>query len=633
MAGTLIRMKLAVLRHSTTGSKLFLMIAGGAVGLLLALATIVVGVVDIGAAAVRGDLLGACFLLWTLGWLVGPLWSGSTVLRAEQFALLGLSRRRLVTGLLAAAFVGITTAVTLTALLGLAGYAARLGALAVLVSVLAIALHLTVLVLLGRVSAAVFGFVSSTRTGAAVTGAVFAGFLVLTQSGWMAAVAIQTSGVLTDGFPGWFSDTVRALPSGWGLAAVEAADRGDWPQVGAALAGYALLALLLTAAWTRALAAPRRPRALIRGSRGAAPAARGPFAGPVGAVARKELRTWCRDPLRIQTVAVAVCWAVFTTVLPLTFGTAAALPWAAPGIALMGAVTAANGYAQDGTALWMSLLTGTERDDVRGRQRAWLLLYTPITVLVAVAGLLAGGAAWALPWTLALLAATLGGGAGLFVLVATVLPAPGPDAHKRPSDPTAQGDTTSTNTVTFWAALLPPLPALAVLGLGTLTGSTVLLWAAVPVGAATGVVLHRWLGGLAVRRLRARGPELFHLLRSGRPSFTVADPDGRLTVKIDVPVSRYVWSTIGWTLGALALFPQGLVPVILLLTGADTRSWFLAMHLPEAWRGPGALMMLLLGGYLVYVSFRLVLPHGPSSQEAAAHPAPDRDPIGAPPPR
>ncbi|GAA2552942.1 hypothetical protein GCM10010435_24100 [Winogradskya consettensis] len=631
MAGTLIRMKLAVIRHSMTGNKLFLMIAGGIIGLALALGTVMFAVIDFGADGVRGDLLGGLYLLWTLGWLIGPLWSGTTVLRAEQFALLGLPRWRLASGLLAAGFAGITTAVTLLALLGLIGYGARLGVAAALVAVPAVVLHLVVLVLLAQVSAAVFGFVSRLRTGAVVTGAVFSGFLVLAQSGWMVVLAIQVNGVFDDGFPGWFAGGVRALPSGWGLAAVEAAGRGDWLRVAACLAGYVVLGLLLLAAWMRSLATPRRARALIRGSRDVGPAARGVFAGPVGAVARKELYTWWRDPLRIQSIAVAVCWAVFTAVLPVTFGTTVALPWTAPGIALMAAVTASNSYAQDGTALWMSLLTGSERADIRGRQRAFLLIYGPITVVVAVVTLLISGLSWAWPWVIAVLPATLGGSAGLFAVVAVALASPGPDAHKRPSDPLAQGDTTTTNNVTFWAALLPPVPPLAVLGLGLLTGSTVLLWAAVPVGLATGVVLYRWLGGLAARRLHARGPELLHLLRSGRPATVVTGPGGRVTVKIEISRVRYLWSTLGWTVGTLALFPQGLVPVILVISGAETRSWFAAMYLPEALRWPGGLLMMVLGGYLIYVAIRVVMPPKPSPAEAGTHPTPDSEPVGAQP--
>jgi hypothetical protein len=45
-------------------------------------------------------------------------------------------------------------------------------------------------------------------------------------------------------------------------------------------------------------------------------------------VAVKELRTWWRDPLRVQTIAVSLPWALGTCLLPLTFGSKVLLRWA-----------------------------------------------------------------------------------------------------------------------------------------------------------------------------------------------------------------------------------------------------------------------------------------------------------------
>ena len=82
-------------------------------------------------------------------------------------------------------------------------------------------------------------------------------------------------------------------------------------------------------------------------------------------------------------------------------------------LALMAGSAACNLYAQDGTALWMTLLTGSERVDLRARQWAYLVTFTPITIVIAVVSTIWSGLAWAWPWVLALTPALLGGGSGL----------------------------------------------------------------------------------------------------------------------------------------------------------------------------------------------------------------------------
>lgn len=595
MARVLIRMKLAILRHSMTGGKAVWMIIGGVLGIVLAVATIWLSLFDGFGTAVVADLLAATYLVWALGWVVGPVWGGSSVLRTDHFALLSVPRGRLAVGLLGAAFVGVTTAVTLLAFLSLVTYGARLGVLPALVAVPAVVLQLVFVVLLSRVCTAVFGVVAKSRPGAAFTGALIAGMIVLAQSGWMVIVAIQVSGVLSTGFGAGFATTVRAVPSGWGLVAVEAAGRGEWVTAFGALAGLALVIVLLLFGWSRSLGAARRARVTVRGT-DHAPARGGVLSGRTGAVVRKELRTWWRDPLRTQTVSVPLVWALGTALLPLTFGEVLLLPWAAPALAVMAGAAAANLYGQDGTALWMTLLTGSEREDLRGRQIAYLIVFAPIALVVAVAFTLWSGLHWAWPWVLALTPAMLGGAAGLGALISVVALAPGPDAHKRPDNPLEHGDTTGQANLMFWGGLLMAIPPAAVLIVGTVRDDVVLRWLAVPVGVATGVLLAWWLGRLAIGRLLARGPELLFLMRTGRSSNAV---------RIEMP-KREAWLAVAcWTFGSIALFPQGVVPIIFMLTGVDVRSWFLALYLDDAFAWIVAGAMVLLGSWLYYVAVRL----------------------------
>ena len=121
MALVLMRMKLAILRHSATGDRAIRMVNGGALGLLLAGGTVAL-------AVVAPALLPVAFAAWALGWVAGPvLLGGGETLRPEHFTMLGIPPARLAAGLLAAALVGVAPLATLVAFAALVVYGARLG--------------------------------------------------------------------------------------------------------------------------------------------------------------------------------------------------------------------------------------------------------------------------------------------------------------------------------------------------------------------------------------------------------------------------------------------------------------------------------------------------------------------------
>lgn len=591
MAGVLIRMKLSVIRNSMTGGRAAWMLVGAILGLLFAAGTIWLTLVDIPNRAVLGDLLAGVFLMWTLGWLIGPLWGGSAVLRADHFALLPVPRRKLAVGLLGAAFVGITTAVTALGFVALVTYGARQGVVPALVAVPMAVLQLVFVVLLSRVAYALFGVVAASRFGAALTGALFAGMLVLTQSGWMIVVAIMYSDILTTGFAHGTSVTLRAFPSSWGVVAVDAAGRGDWLLAAGAAAGIAVLCGLLLIVWSVELGASRRARVTIQGGAGPVDAA----AGPVGAVVRKELRTWWRDPLRITTAAVPIFWALGTVLLPLTFDARLLLPWAGPALALFAITSACNLYSQDGTALWQTLTIGSQRADVRGRQWAYLIVFAPLTLVLSIGFTWWSGYTWAWPWVAALVPALLGGGAGLIVYSSVFGMVPGPDAHRRPSNPLERADTTGQSNVLFWVGMLPAVPAAGVVLLGERLGLPWLTWAGLPVGVAIGVAAGWWLGSVAIGRLSSHGSEMLHTMRTGRPAAakTVTNAQKGGTVE-----------GLHWMFGSILLLPQGLIPLVFLLTGVEVKSWFLAMYVPTAY-GIIVSLICMIGG--IYLFARVVM--------------------------
>jgi hypothetical protein len=610
VAGVLIQMKLRLLRRSMTGSRGSWVTAGTVAGAVLAACTIALSLTHSGRPIVVGDLLALVYALWMLGWVAGPVWAGAPVLRAQHFALLPVPRLRLAVGLLGAAFAGLTTLVTLLAFTSLVVFAARLGLAAALVAVPAMILQLALVVLLSRVAVAGFGSASRSRTGAALIGLMIAGLLVLSQSGWMIFVAIQSWGVLTSGTPAALAIVVQALPSGWGLVAVESAGRSEWLPAAGALAGLAAAVGALLLIWTWTFGSGRAGRTTIRGARRAGPCndalPRGSVgalpASPVGAVLAKELRTWWRDPLRTQTISLAMAWALGTVLLPLTFGSTVLLPWAGPAVALAGACCSANLYGQDGTALWLALvIPQAERPDVRGRQWAFVLVFGPIAIITAIGLTAASGLAWAWPWALALTPAVLGGSCGLLAVIWVAALVPGPDAHHRPDNPMDHGDATGPANLMFWTGLLPAVPPVGLLLAGTLLHNGTLRWAAVPVGIATGALLAWWLGRAGSRRLERRGPELLTLMRTGR---STSRPQTALTVKL--PRWKSVTVGIAWTIGCILTFPQGIVTAGMKLGGSPVRSWFLALYLPAPLQWPACILMITLGALILSLVTRML---------------------------
>ncbi|GAB3816786.1 hypothetical protein GCM10027605_66410 [Micromonospora zhanjiangensis] len=601
-----------------TGGRAAWMLVGAVFGLLFAAATIWLSLVDLPNQDVLGDLLAGVFLMWTLGWLIGPLWGGSAVLRADHFTLLPVPRRRLAVGLLGAAFVGITTAVTALGFIGLITYGSRQGLVPAVLAVPVAALQLIFVVLLSRVVHALFGVVAASRVGAAITGVLFAAMLVLTQSGWMIVVAVLSSDILETGFSSATTGTLRAIPSGWGVVAVDAAGRGDWPLAIAAPAGLTVLCVLLLLVWSIELGTPRRARVTIRGSADRAPVGAGPFGGTTGAVVRKELRTWWRDPLRTTTAVVPVVWALGTVLLPLTFDARLLLPWAGPALALFAITSACNLYGQDGTALWQTLTTGTQRADVRGRQWAYLIVFAPPTIALSIAFTWWSGATWTWPWVAAAVPALLGGGAGLIVYSSVFGMVPGPDAHKRPTNPLERADTTGQSNVLFWVGLVPPAPALAVVQLGIRYDQPWLTWAGLPVGVLTGIAVARVLGGLAIRKITQDGPDLLHTMRTGRP--TAARNAGGA----DVARKGGTVEGLSWGLGSILLVPQGILPLVFILSDIHVRSWFLAMYVRPLFGVPIAVVSIL-AGVALYGRAIMTRVDNRAGRAGAPSPAEDRE--------
>ncbi|NRQ31842.1 hypothetical protein HII36_08315 [Nonomuraea sp. NN258] len=626
MVGVLIRMKLAVLRHSTTDAKRALNALGHGAGVCLAVATLVLAFLDFSRPRLLMDLLAVTFALWALGWMVGPIFAGEPALNGEHFRRQPVPRRTLAMGLLAAALVAVTTAVTLLAFCALIVFAARLSWMAVVVSVPGVVLLLLLVVLLSRVVTLLFRMLARSRLGGVVTATVTAAMVSLSSFSWILIIGVSL--LLEYGFPPAFSSVVRWLPSSWSLIAVEAAGRGDWPWTVAPLLALAGVVAALFLAWSALLGPQRIARPVVRGSSARRTARRGPlFRGDQGAIYLKELRTWWRDPVRTQGIVMGPAFSIITALFPLIFGFTAAFPFVGAAGALMAAATCANSYGQDGTALWLTLtVPGKEKADVRARQLAWLTVFGPLTLALTLAGCLLHGDPALVPWALAGTLTALGGGSGLLAWVSVVALVPGPDPHKSKNSPMDHGDVTGQSFLTFFLVALAMCPALGVAWAGHALDLPALLWSSVPVALLTGVLCHVRLGSVAARTLRDKGPELLQLMRSGKPASAAAetDADAAESPFTTMPGRRQTLMWSAMAVGVLGLFPQGLAPLGIKLSGSPAKVWFLALHVPEPWQWPVIAVMIaiglagLRGAYLVYrtekTRLQAATPAGPGTR-------------------
>ena len=616
MVGILIRMNLAMQHNSRSGMIRF----WASVGLLLAVGTLVLSLIYKANPALSADLLASVFAAWTLLLALAPVFGrGGDGIRPENLALLPIPPRRLAIGLVGAEIVGIAPAIALVAFAALAVYGFQIGPVAGLVGVLAALLQLLLGVLLARLVYAVMGEAMQTRLGMELAAFQFALFLAVVSVGWFVIqpVAGQLDQILSRGWPPMISTIFRILPSGWGLIAVDAAGRHDWPAALAVLLGLsALIAglFLLWAAFLRRSTASK-PASISAGSRPATRQATFPFrppATPIGAVIAKELHAWTRDPWRAFNLRIAFWTGLLIGVVPLLVGWVDILPFVGIIITVMGGGVSGNLYAVDGSALWQILLTpGAERIDVRGRQWAWLLIFGPVSLAATVLFTLLSGRAWAWPLVLALLLAVLGGTAGLVPLFSVRFLSPGiePNLRRNPMD--SSGSTLNEIILMPWLALATAIPALVIVGLGFLQDNLAIQWLGLPVGAGTGVLFAWWLGRVAYRQLEASGPEILNLLLKGSAAQAKMGEES---------LSKRAWrelpiwkKAIVWFCGGLFWIPlslQGILPVVIKLSGSEggpalDRSWFLAFHLPAEFYWPVIIAMMALGLLMIFLAVEI----------------------------
>jgi ABC-2 type transport system permease protein len=196
---------------------------------------------------------------------------------------------------------------------------------------------------------------------------------------------------------------------------------------------------------------------------------------------------------------------VLASVIPALSGKTSGLPFAGLLFTAISAACFTNFYGDDGTSLWLTLVTpDAARPDVRGRVWAWFLVTGPAGFLLTAAS----GQTWTWPWVLAAEPALVIGSAGLLALIG-VRSVNGPASDGGPSP--ARVLKTHIALIVLPAVTLAP--AIALLIAGTATHDLALRWLAVPVGLAWAAWLCRRSVRSAQQRLETHGPEIFTHLR------------------------------------------------------------------------------------------------------------------------
>lgn len=480
------------------------LLGAGVFGLLVAVTTLLFGITapatGIGGAAQLG--------LLTLSWVAGRIGfaafsGGDPAVPLDLFRIIPTRRSVLARSLLLLGFADVAMVLLGIALAGTIAYGFRQSAVAGLAGLLGTALTMIMTGLLSTIVAAAVPVGSRRRQdlGTMLSAVVISGVVVL-------GTLIQPLlALLASGRPRWLTTAVRVLPSGWSSDAVAAAAAGHLVGTLVPLAALAAGCVGLYLWWPYVLDARLLSQATSSRQVRSRPRRRLVPATATGAVISRELRLWIRDPNRAGFLLVAVVVGLGVCIVPvISHGTSVLLPFAGCGTAIIAGAIAGNGYGFDGRSMAILLDTGAERADVRGRQLAWLLLIGPYTVALTVVGNLVAGQNWALPWAYGLLAAILGGAAGVGPLSSVTSP--------QPLD--VNGSPGPTWVVKTYAAIvligLSTAPTLAVLIIARAVGSAVISWLAVVMGVVSGAVVIIVLGGLAGRRAAEHGPEIYQAL-------------------------------------------------------------------------------------------------------------------------
>ncbi len=458
-----------------------------------------------------------------VGWLLAPLLAFGTddTLDPARLALLPLTRRQLMTGLLAASTIGVVPLAILVALSGaVVGFSPPGPGAVVVVAAVVVELLLCVTASRALVTS-LSGFLRSRR--ARDISVVVSVTLVLVFN-----LAVQVSGrVLGAADRAAVDQLAKVL--GWlppGLVARAAVDAGDGHlltalgELGLGAAAVVVLLMVWAAALDRLSTTAESATTTTR--------APGLFSGILrflprtrsGAVAAKDLRYAWRDPRR-RAGLISVAPVAFLPLASILFSDGGAGP-----VLVLAALTSAglvviqslNHLGMDGPPYWVNVAAGEDlRADLGGKTLATVLLGTPLCTGVALMiAALTGGWAY-VPLVVVLAVGLLLLGTGVSNVVSVLAPQPVPEGtNPWASGNTGQGCATGLITLLGMGVMAVLCVPVVIAVVGALAVWRPGLVAVSLVTVAYGYVL--WRAGLAMAARRAEGrlPELLEAISPKR---------------------------------------------------------------------------------------------------------------------
>lgn len=442
MVALLVSLKLRLLRGSLRGSlsqRIGLILAAlGGLGLGLSGAAGMVALRWAPADLASAVLVPAGTVLVT-GWAVVPLLISGVdqTLDPARFALLPVSSRRLVPGLLLAGLVGVPGLATALVAAATVVTWSR-GVVPVLLAIGSAAVGLLMCVLASRLTTTAAARVISSRRFREL-GTVLSVVLLTAFALW--PLLLDEHDVDYDQVEAVYA-ALGWTPMGLAWAAPADAATGHlWRGVArlGIAAGFVVLGALV---WTVLL-----DRALTDTASGGMSRARVGSSvlehlpdGPVWAVAGRSLRYWRRDPRYLIALAGIVVGTLLPLLLSWSTGSRIIAVGMGPFVGIMFGIATGNDVGYDGSAFTTHLLLGVQgKTDRWGRALAAVAVGLPLVAVASVAGAVLSGHGPLWPASLGAGTAGLFGGIGAAAIGSALLPYPVPEAGSNPFNGTGGG--------------------------------------------------------------------------------------------------------------------------------------------------------------------------------------------------
>lgn len=484
----------------------------------------------------RGVVTAAFFAVLTLAWpIVVTLMTGSNdLLDAGRFALYPVRVAKMLPGLLASAAVGLGG--LMTVLLGV-GYVIawwQTPATAV-AAVVGLVLGMAVCLVSSRALSSLLASMLRRRRARDVlmvalvlgvlalsAGAQFISGLLSGQAGSSEGVNVDVGGLVMSLRP--LAQVAAWTPFGWLWALPWAVASGQWAQAGVWLvlgvAWLALLAWVWARQFAKSLVSPLEAGGDAERIKGSNPLDKLLPDTPAGAVAKRSLRYWRRDPRRLVGAIAVVMMPLLMAISMFASSRAvppdqmaimqAVLVFAPATLGWMAATSVGWDISYDGSALSTQIVAGVSgRDDRWGRLMAWFTIFGPIQVLFILGFMLVGRRWDLLPSVVGVCAAELLASAGIGSWLGSLWQAPQPPAGSNLFGKGASGGAAGFigAMVGIVLPVVAALPALVLAVMAVAWGQPY-GWVTLVVGAALGWLVLWWGVRSGGRRLERTWPEV-----------------------------------------------------------------------------------------------------------------------------